>query len=149
MQNQPPGEIANRGLSTTAAVMLLLACATGCGSVSSKTTGDGGPKDAKSSTGGSGGAGGASSSTGGSGGAGGAKASTGGSGGVGGAKSSTGGSGGGGGAKSSTGGSGGAGGVPGVGGVMAVNLRTAGNYVILAESAITTVPPSVITGNLG
>src|SRR5450631_3586503 len=149
MQNQPPGEIANRGLSTTAAVMLLLACATGCGSVSSKTTGDGGPKDAKSSTGGSGGAGGAKSSTGGSGGVGGAKSSTGGNGGAGGARSSTGGSGGAGGAKSSTGGSGGAGGMPGVVGALAVNLRTAGNYVILAESAISTVPPAVITGNLG
>jgi hypothetical protein len=30
-----------------------------------------------------------------------------------------------------------------------VNLRTAVNYVILAKSGISTVPPSVITGNLG
>jgi Ice-binding-like len=30
-----------------------------------------------------------------------------------------------------------------------VNLRTAANYVILAKSGISTVPPSVITGNLG
>jgi hypothetical protein len=30
-----------------------------------------------------------------------------------------------------------------------VNLATAGNYVILAESAISTVPPAVVTGNLG
>ena len=104
---------------------------------------------AKSSTGGSGGAGGAKSSTGGSGGAGGAKSSTGGSGGAGGAKSSTGGSGGVGGAKSSTGGSGGAGGEPVVGSALAVNLRSAGDYVILAESAISTVPPAVITGDLG
>ena len=29
-----------------------------------------------------------------------------------------------------------------------MNLRTAGDYVILAESDISTVPPSVITGNL-
>jgi len=123
MQNQLLDDLANRGLSKTAAVMLLLACAAGCGSVSSQTTGDGGPSDAKSSTGGSGGAGGAKSSTGGSGGAGGAK--------------------------SSTGGSGGAGGVPAVGSVLAVNLRTAGNYVILAESGISTVPPAVITGDLG
>ena len=97
MQNQLPDDLANRGLSKTAAVMLLLACAAGCGSVSSQTTGDGGPSDAKSSTGGSGGAGG----------------------------------------------------VPTAGSVMAVNLRTAGNYVILAESGISTVPPAVITGDLG
>jgi hypothetical protein len=31
----------------------------------------------------------------------------------------------------------------------AVNLRTAGNYVILAESGISTVPPSVVTGDMG
>ena len=30
-----------------------------------------------------------------------------------------------------------------------VNLRTAGNYVILAQTAITTVPNSVITGDMG
>jgi hypothetical protein len=30
-----------------------------------------------------------------------------------------------------------------------VNLATAGNYVILAESAISTVPPAAVTGNLG
>jgi hypothetical protein len=30
-----------------------------------------------------------------------------------------------------------------------VNLRTAANYVILAKSGISTVPPSMITGNLG
>jgi hypothetical protein len=136
MHNQPLNEIANRSLPKTAAVMLLLACAAGCGSSGSPTTGDGGPNDAKSSTGGSGGAGGAKSSTGGSGGAGGAKSSTGGSGGAGGAKSST-------------GGNGGAGGVAVVGGAPAVNLRSAGDYVILAESAISTVPPAVITGDLG
>jgi hypothetical protein len=90
--------------------MLLLACAAGCGSSGSPTTGDGGPNDAKSSAGGSGGAGGA---------------------------------------KSSSGGSGGAGGVAVVGGAPAVNLRSAGDYVILAESAISTVPPAVITGDLG
>jgi hypothetical protein len=123
MPNQPLADVANQSLSKTAAVVLLLACAAGCGSVSSKTTGDGGPNDAKSSPGGSGGAGGAKSSPGGSGGAGGAK--------------------------SSTGGSGGAGGVPTVGTVLAVNLRTAGDYVILAESGISTVPPAVIMGNLG
>ena len=30
-----------------------------------------------------------------------------------------------------------------------VNLGTAGNYVILAKSGISTVPPSAVTGNLG
>jgi hypothetical protein len=30
-----------------------------------------------------------------------------------------------------------------------VNLRTAGNFVILAKSGISTVPPSAITGNIG
>jgi len=162
MQNEPLDEIANRSRSTAAAVMLLLACAAGCGSCSSDTSSDGrlndagsstggsgGAGGAKSSTGGSGGAGGAVSSTGGSGGTGGAVSSTGGSGGAGGAKSSTGGSGGAGGAKSSTGGAGGAGGLPAVGGALAVNLRSAGAYVILAESGISTVPPAVITGDLG
>ncbi|KAJ7445194.1 antifreeze protein [Mycena galericulata] len=33
-------------------------------------------------------------------------------------------------------------------GPAAVNLRTAGNYSILAQSGISTVPPSVITGNI-
>ena len=56
-------------------------------------------------------------------------------------------------ARSSTGGSagggtGGAGGAPAVGSALAVNLRTAGDYVILAESDISTVPPAVVTGNL-
>jgi len=31
----------------------------------------------------------------------------------------------------------------------AVNLRTAGNYVILAKSAVSTVPASVVTGDIG
>ena len=109
MQNQPLSELASPGLSKTAAVMVLLACAAGCGSSSSQTTGDGGPNDAKSAIGGSGGAGGATSSTGGNGGAGGAAV---------------------------------------VGSAPAVNLRTAGDYVILAESDISTVPPAVVTGNL-
>lgn len=39
--------------------------------------------------------------------------------------------------------------MPVVGSVLAVNLRSAGDYVILAESAISTVPPAVITGDLG
>src|SRR5580700_1741882 len=30
-----------------------------------------------------------------------------------------------------------------------VNLKSAGNYVILSETGITDVPPSVITGNIG
>ncbi len=33
--------------------------------------------------------------------------------------------------------------------ILAVNLRTAGNYAILAKSGISTVPTSAITGNLG
>jgi hypothetical protein len=46
-------------------------------------------------------------------------------------------------------GGGGAGGGGATGGRSAVNLRTAGTYVILAESDISTVPPSVITGDVG
>jgi hypothetical protein len=34
-------------------------------------------------------------------------------------------------------------------GALPVNLRTAGGFVILAKSGISTVPPSVVTGNLG
>ncbi len=56
------------------------------------------------------------------------------------------GTGGAGGASSATGGTGGA---PTGGSVLAVNLRTAGNFAILAESAISTVPPAVVTGDLG
>jgi hypothetical protein len=44
---------------------------------------------------------------------------------------------------------GGTGGTPAGGNAQAVNLRSAGDYVILAESDISTVPPAVITGNLG
>jgi hypothetical protein len=33
--------------------------------------------------------------------------------------------------------------------ILPVNLGTAGNYVILAKSAISTVPPAAVTGNLG
>ncbi|HSY41849.1 MAG TPA: ice-binding family protein [Polyangia bacterium] len=100
MKNRPSIEIANSRLSKTA-VLLLLACAAGCGSSSSAN--DGGPT-------GTGGAGGASSAT---------------------------------------GGTGGTGGTPAGGSALAVNLRTAGNYAILAESAISTVPPAVVTGDLG
>ena len=35
------------------------------------------------------------------------------------------------------------------GSALAVNLRTAGDYAILAESDISTVPPAVVTGDLG
>jgi hypothetical protein len=56
-------------------------------------------------------------------------------------------------ARSSTGGTsggtGGTGGAPAGGGALAVNLRTAGDYAILAESDISTVPPAVVTGNVG
>src|SRR5664279_3134209 len=34
-------------------------------------------------------------------------------------------------------------------GPAAVNLGTAGNFVILSEQGITDVPPSIITGNIG
>jgi len=34
-------------------------------------------------------------------------------------------------------------------GPSAVNLRTAGNFAVLAESGVSTVPPSAITGNVG
>ncbi|KAJ7701103.1 hypothetical protein B0H17DRAFT_924737, partial [Mycena rosella] len=34
-------------------------------------------------------------------------------------------------------------------GPAAVNLRTAGNYAILSQSGVSTVPPSAITGNVG
>jgi hypothetical protein len=98
MQKAPSDLLANSRHSRTAAVLLLLACAAGCGSSSS--TSDGGPT-------GTGGAGGAGSAT------------------------------------------GGTGGTPAGGSALAVNLRTAGNYAILAESAISTVPPAVITGDLG
>src|SRR3954468_1259925 len=50
--------------------------------------------------------------------------------------------------RSSAGGSGGTGDAATVGSALAVNLRTAGDYVILAESDISTVPPAVITGNV-
>jgi len=103
MQRAPSNELANPTHSKTAAVLLLIACAAGCGSSSSHTTGDGGPSDGGSSTGGSAGKAGA----------------------------------------------GGAGGSPAGGSALAVNLRTAGHYAILAESAISTVPPSVVTGDLG
>jgi hypothetical protein len=59
----------------------------------------------------------------------------------------------GGGGGSGDGGSSGDGGNSGEGGgtpsTAAVNLGTAGDYVILAKSGISTVPPSVVTGNIG
>jgi hypothetical protein len=88
----PPRNV-NPSLSTTAALLLLLASTAGCGSSGSQGAGDGGPNDAKSSAGGSGGGA--------------------------------------------------------TGGPSAVNLRSAGDYVILAESDISTVPPSVVTGDVG
>jgi hypothetical protein len=67
-----------------------------------------------------------------------------------------------GGPKGGNGGNGGNGGTTGSGGTAGhrpdaavgaagtpVNLATAGNYVILAESAISTVPPAAVTGDLG
>ena len=101
MHNQPLNALLKPSRSNSAAMILLLACAAGCGSSSSQTTGDGGPSDARSATGGSAGA------------------------------------------------AGGTGGAAVGGSAVAVNLHSAGDYVILAESEISTVPPSVITGNLG
>ena len=56
---------------------------------------------------------------------------------------------GGGGTAGGTGGTGGAGGSGTILAGIPVNLGTAKNYVILAESGISTVPTSAITGNLG
>lgn len=67
-------------------------------------------------------------------------------GGDGGPGSATGGGSGAGGVGAAAGGGGGTGAT--VGSARAVNLRTANNYVILAESEISTVPPAVITGNV-
>ena len=53
---------------------------------------------------------------------------------------------GGGGTAGSAGGSGGSGAIP---GGVPVDLGTAKNYAILAESGISTVPPAAVTGNLG
>ncbi|HSY41773.1 MAG TPA: ice-binding family protein [Polyangia bacterium] len=97
MKTVPSNAIVNSSLPKTTTLLLLLACAAGCGSSSALN-------DAGASTGGSGG---------------------------------------------HAGGTGGTGGAPTGGSVLAVNLRTAGNYAILAESAISTVPPAVITGDLG
>ena len=95
MQNVPSNQIANSRLSTTATVLLLLACGAGCSSSSAQSDGGTG--------GGTGGTGGIS----------------------------------------------GTGGAPAGGNALAVNLRSAGSYAILAESAISTVPPAVVTGDLG
>jgi hypothetical protein len=114
----------NPSLSNVGAALVMLSLAAGCGSVAAQTPNDGGPNDGKSANGGSGGHGG----RGGSGGSGGLT----GGGGTGGVGTDGG----------QNGGTTGAVGSP-------VNLRTAGDYVILAESGISTVPPSVVTGAMG
>src|SRR3954466_7883946 len=106
MPNQSPNEIVNPRLSKTAVLMLLLACAAGCGSSGSPIANDGGPNDVSSATGGRDGSGGGPND-----------------------------------GRASTGGRGGSDGAVTGGSAAAVNLRSAGDYVILAESAITTVPP--------
>ena len=111
MHNRMLKERANQSVSRTAAVLLLLTCAGGCGSSSSEPTGVGGAGGARTATGGSAG----TPQVGG---------------------------------RSGSAGRAGAGGGAGAGSVLAVNLRTAGDYVILAESDISTVPPAVVTGNL-
>jgi Ice-binding-like len=165
-------------LRTSAACMLLLSLAPGCGSSKVTSSTDGGAGGSPTGTGGVTGTGGAhaaggatatggatsaggTTGTGGTPGAGG-KTSTGGTPGSGG-KPGTGGTPGSGG-KTGTGGTPGSGGKTGAGGAtdggtslggstsvagMAVNLRTAASYVILAKTAISTVPPAAITGNLG
>jgi len=111
---------ANPSLSKAGTVFLVLSLAAGCGSVVGQTSGDGGPHD---------GSAGAGSGTGGTGGG---KNGAGGTAGI---------------------GTGGTGGLRTDGGTgvssLPVNLRTAGHYVILAESAISTVPPAAVTGDLG
>jgi Ice-binding-like len=114
---------ANPSLSKTGTVLLLLSVAAGCGSVSTQTSNDGG------ATGGHGGGG-------------------------------IGGRGGGGISGQGGGGAGGTGGTDGGNNALdasnltahtalPVGLATAGNYVILAETGISTVPAAVITGDLG
>ena len=117
---------------------MLLALAPGCGS--SKTAG---PIDGGSSTGGNSAGTGGKSATGGASGSGGASG-TGGASATGG-NSATGGASGRGG--SSNGGTSPDGGISVA--ELAVNLKTAGNFVILAKTGISTVPPAVVTGNLG
>ena len=110
---------AKSSLSLLGASLFVLSLSAGCGSVGAQTSSDGGPN------GGSGGHGSGGNGSGGNG-----------SGGNGGLPGSAGAGGG------NSGGTTGAAGTP-------VNLRTAGNYVILAESGISTVPPAVVTGDLG
>jgi hypothetical protein len=133
-------------LPRVGAVALLMLLCGACGI--SKPTGVTG-------SGGVSGTGGATTGAGGSTGSGGVGNGTGGSTGTGGGATATGGSTGTGGA-TATGGSTGTGGVTdaGIDGNDTppgnpVNLRTAGNYVILAKSGISTVPTSAVTGNLG
>jgi hypothetical protein len=129
---------ANPNLSSLGATLVMLSLAAGCGSVGAQTPNDGGPNDGKSSNGGGGGNGGNGGNGGLTGGNGGL---TGGNGGL------TGGAATGGGKSGGTSG-GASGGTTGAAGVP-VNLRTAGDYVILAESGISTVPASVVTGDMG
>jgi hypothetical protein len=121
-----------------------------CGGSGSATSGSGSP--GSDNSGGSGGASGGTPSSGNSGSVG----STGGVFGISGSVSS-GSSGGSGSASSGSGNSGGSGIVADGGtpdgatasSTLPVNLRTAGNYVILAKSGISTVPISAVTGNIG
>ena len=142
----------NLSPSKTGATVLLLCLTGSCGVMKGSST-DGGTVTGAGGSTGSGGSSGTGATTG-SGGSTGTGAATGRGG-----SSGTGGTGGlpGRGGSSGTGGSTGNGGsiadagtdatvtTPGV----AVNLRTAGNYVILSKSGISTVPPSVVTGNIG
>jgi hypothetical protein len=129
-------------LVRTGAACMLLSLGLGCGSSKVTSSTDGGAGGSPTGTGGTTGTGGAHA-------AGGATA-------TGGATSA--------GGTPGTGATPGSGGTTGTGGATdggtsvggstsvagaAVNLRSAGDYVILAKSGISTVPPAAITGNLG
>lgn len=141
----------SRALAPGAALLLFGTLGTACGDGNETggagSSGTGGSSAATSGSGGKAGSGTGGASTGGSGGkAGGGSggASTGGTGGA-----STGGSGGkaGGGSGGTSGGDAGAGGDT-MSGPMPVDLGSAEEFVIIAKSAISTVPASAITGNL-
>jgi ice-binding like protein len=133
---------ANPNLWNLPVAFVMMSLAAGCGSVGSTTQNDGGPNDARSASGGNGGGGGRGTGGGNAGGT--NTAGTSGSGIDGGSTGGT--------NTAGTSGSGIDGGS--TGGINSaaetpVNLRTAGDYVILAESAISTVAPAVVTGDLG
>jgi hypothetical protein len=128
---QLPAPLIKSTLSKTGAAFVLASLALACGGIDAGGAMDdgGGSNGARTTDGGSGGSNGAGA-TGGS--------TGGGSGGSDGTGATDGGSGGDAGVQLGTNPS-----------RLAVNLRTAGGFVILAKSGISTVPTSVVTGNLG